>query len=361
MGENIGQKEIKWINCAKFMAIIAVLVDHTNGILYTNYNIALASYYSVALFILISGMMCWESNRRHDLNWIHTFVRASKNIFASYFLATFIYQIYIFRYFDLYDFLNYVISFNMSGPFYYVLLYLQLMLVSRFIYTVICRMERIFQSSPAANILAEIISGGGILFISYLTTNYTNILNVYGGGGRLLGGTYLLLFYMGMLFAKHNLFKKFQLKKSIMIAAGCSVLWCVWWKIVCDAPFALDAKLPFGAGGNPPSISIGVMAIITLFLSYGVFTLIACFKYTEWAVIFTAWIGKHTLYIFLYHRLFLDFVLGKHILIQNIWFRRAWYIGIMIFGSVFIEYAVKWTKTRFIDDGRQCQDRYATK
>lgn len=160
MGENIGQKEIKWINCAKFMAIIAVLVDHTNGILYTNYNIALASYYSVALFILISGMMCWESNRRHDLNWIHTFVRASKNIFASYFLATFIYQIYIFRYFDLYDFLNYVISFNMSGPFYYVLLYLQLMLVSRFIYTVICRMERIFQSSPAANILAEIISGG---------------------------------------------------------------------------------------------------------------------------------------------------------------------------------------------------------
>lgn len=55
------KQEIKWINCAKAIAIFAVLIDHTNGILYTNANIAMASYYSVSLFILISGMLSYIS------------------------------------------------------------------------------------------------------------------------------------------------------------------------------------------------------------------------------------------------------------------------------------------------------------
>lgn len=55
------KQEIKWINCAKAVAVFAVLIDHTNGILYTNANIAMASYYSVSLFILISGMLSFTS------------------------------------------------------------------------------------------------------------------------------------------------------------------------------------------------------------------------------------------------------------------------------------------------------------
>lgn len=61
------RKEIKWINCAKAMAILAVMIDHTNGILYTNHNVALASYFSVSLFVIISGMMSFLSNERHEL------------------------------------------------------------------------------------------------------------------------------------------------------------------------------------------------------------------------------------------------------------------------------------------------------
>ncbi len=55
------KQEIKWINCAKAVAVFAVLIDHTNGILYTNANIAMASYYLVSLFILISGMLSFTS------------------------------------------------------------------------------------------------------------------------------------------------------------------------------------------------------------------------------------------------------------------------------------------------------------
>ena len=34
---NVKERErIQWIDCAKFLAIFAVMVDHTNGILYSN-------------------------------------------------------------------------------------------------------------------------------------------------------------------------------------------------------------------------------------------------------------------------------------------------------------------------------------
>lgn len=33
--------KILWIDCAKAMAIIAVLVDHTYSVLYRNFNIAI--------------------------------------------------------------------------------------------------------------------------------------------------------------------------------------------------------------------------------------------------------------------------------------------------------------------------------
>lgn len=42
-----------WIDCAKAIAIMAVAVDHCNGMLYTNPIIAQASYFSVSLLSLI--------------------------------------------------------------------------------------------------------------------------------------------------------------------------------------------------------------------------------------------------------------------------------------------------------------------
>lgn len=50
------KNRLLWIDCAKFAAIVAVVVDHCNGFLYTNPYIAYASYYSVCLFILLAGV-----------------------------------------------------------------------------------------------------------------------------------------------------------------------------------------------------------------------------------------------------------------------------------------------------------------
>ena len=46
------KQRIKWIDCAKTVAIIGVLIDHNNGLLYTNQVIAKGSYFGVSLFIL---------------------------------------------------------------------------------------------------------------------------------------------------------------------------------------------------------------------------------------------------------------------------------------------------------------------
>ena len=50
------KQRIKWIDCAKTVAIIGVLIDHNNGLLYTNQVIAKGSYFGVSLFILLAGI-----------------------------------------------------------------------------------------------------------------------------------------------------------------------------------------------------------------------------------------------------------------------------------------------------------------
>lgn len=83
----MANKQILWIDVAKCMAIIAVMVDHTNGLLYHSSNIAYASYYSVTLFILISGMMCFLSNLRHGFSWWEGVKHSTAKIFSAYLFA----------------------------------------------------------------------------------------------------------------------------------------------------------------------------------------------------------------------------------------------------------------------------------
>lgn len=55
--ENKNKKSrVLWIDCAKTMAIIAVLLDHSNGVFYTSSWVATSSYFSVSVFVILSGM-----------------------------------------------------------------------------------------------------------------------------------------------------------------------------------------------------------------------------------------------------------------------------------------------------------------
>lgn len=54
-----------WIDCAKFAAIVAVMIDHTKGILYADMDVAIASDYSVSLFILLAGITSYLSAEKY--------------------------------------------------------------------------------------------------------------------------------------------------------------------------------------------------------------------------------------------------------------------------------------------------------
>ena len=334
----MNRREIKWINCAKAIAIIAVLIDHTSGVLYVNQNVTTASYFSVSLFIIISGMMSYLSNERHKLGWFQTFVKSGKGIMIDYLIANAVYMVWINHSFDMKTYLQHVVSFDMAGPFYYVLLYLQLMLISRLMYGVVKKLPE------RKAWLWEVGVGIVILFISALTTNYTNIFDIYGGGGKVLGGTYLFLFYLGMIISKYDMFSNITIKKAVVFAVAGATLWFAWFQFVCRDNMAIDKKLPFGAGVNPPSITLFVFALTVLVFVCGIFSLFEFFKVSGWITSFVSWIGKHTLYIFLYHILFLNHVLIKCTFIHNIWYLRILYFTVMIFGSIAIGYAVKWIR-----------------
>ena len=191
------KKQIQWINIAKFFAIVAVLVDHTNGILYSNQNVAYGSYFSVTLFIFLSGITIYGSSERNrDKKASLVLWNRVKKIFLPYAIAVFVYMIvmntgkFIFT-----DYVTYLIHFNISGPHYFVLLYIQLL----------CVVPILFRLLEWANER----KGKGIFFfillilivvLSIWTTNSTDILGIYGGGGKLFGGTYLIVFFLGMIY-----------------------------------------------------------------------------------------------------------------------------------------------------------------
>ncbi|WP_029320376.1 acyltransferase family protein [Butyrivibrio sp. AE3004] len=329
-------KRTYWIDIAKFMAIIAVMIDHTNGLLYQNVRVSYFSYYSVSLFILVMGVTSYWSYSRYNGSIAKKVSKACLKILKPYLIATFIYGLILDRQFHFENFLNRAIHFNASSPFYYVMLYIQLLVIAPFIY---------FSFNCAKGkrgILIEIAGLAFVLMISFYTTNYSNILDIYGGGGKLFGGTYLILFYLGMIFGKYS--SKIPTNKIVVafLLVISIVLTLMWWNFISTDNCRIDLNLPYGSGYNPPSISFGLYAIL---MALSIFFLEQVISNNDRLLkIFgsISVLGKHTLYMFLYHRLFLDYVLPMFFIqtgiqISNIWILRIIYFICMICGSLIIE------------------------
>ena len=123
-------KQKLWINMAKFAAILAVLVDHTRGVLYTKRSVAVASFFSVSLFIFLMGVTTYMSFAKSVGALGKKVAGKIGAIAVAYALATFVYCLVAFHQFDFAAFLTYLTHFTISGPFYYILLYVQLCLIS---------------------------------------------------------------------------------------------------------------------------------------------------------------------------------------------------------------------------------------
>lgn len=316
--------QITWINCTRLIAILAVMLDHTWSMLYEDPGLRAATHFAVSLFILVSGYTSYLTGEKHrGSGWIRTFWHRSKKILIAYLVATLVYTVLLTRFFDLLTFLSALVHFNASGPLYYVALYLQLMLIFPPLYALL----RVIPSGKKG-VLLELMLGAALLLLGILTTKATNLLDIAGGGGKLFGGTFLFLFYFGMIAEKHGWFSDEKRSKAVLFLIAGGGLFIL---LECMIYRNYERMMT-----NPPGVLLICAAIAMLFFCYGVFTLLeqaGARRFTSC----TGWLGKHTLYLFLYHRLFLDTANHFLRLVLPLWLKWIVYFAVMLLGPLLTE------------------------
>lgn len=152
-------------------------------------------------------------------------------------------------------------------------------------------------------------------WFSYISINYTYILPVHGGGQFLCGGTYVILYYLGILLASNGVFKKDR-KKRLIIVVLSSILSVVWVLQMSKGVLPFDRWMSpyWDTGFNPPSVNFMTYSLFILFLCYSVFTLLGEYEGSVVAHRFVkllCFLGKNTLYIWLYHLYVSSFLANK--------------------------------------------------
>ena len=306
-----GKKQIGWINCAKFFAILAVLVDHVKGILYEDETIQYIFFYSVTVFIFLAGMTAYYSlqNRKKEETGGKWVLRRLGRILVPYLAAVAVYQ-YARAGFQLNlgAYVLWAVNFNLEGQFYYVLIYLQLIAVAPVVYLLVMNCRR-----GKASFLFRILFLALACLDSIFLMKHSFALETYGGGKYLLGGTYFFVFAAGMLAA--DLHISFREKRTAGIASlGAGVILAASLGFLLRDRFAWDESM-FGwlLRVNPPGITLRVysFAVVLFLCAGGCFLILWNKKGMNRILQLMQYIGRYTLYIFLYHTLILDTFLPR--------------------------------------------------
>lgn len=154
------------------------------------------------------------------------------------------------------------------------------------------------------------------------------------------------VYFLGMLIGKG--YHKIQLGKitSIISSLFFSISIVVWHLFMFKDQFALDRKIKYFGGTNPPGISEFVFAILILGLGISIDAFIRIYKikfliYLEEKI---SILGKFSYYIFLFHLLIISMLRVSSVetlISNNIWLKRFTYLfvtfGVSILLGFFIE------------------------
>lgn len=298
VGGKVGERAVRhlnqkqeWIDFGKSLAMIAVILDHTAGVAYKNSLIQYHTMFAVSLFILLAGITSSISISNSAKVDIGFFVNRTKKILVPYFFASLIYSVYFNDFtFDLVLFMRQMVTFSATAAFYFVFFYLQLILCSVFLYELIVKKSK--------NIYTDIVIMSLIYLFSVYFNRYTNMGIEYGGGSKLLGGSYFFMFCLGILIYKY-MSKLDNIKVKIA------------WFVVVILLFTIfeQNQMYYKSWSNPPN-KYGVLYTLLIFSIIFLFKNIVMVK-SEFgnrarAVINS--IGKNSLYIFLYHPLIIDII-----------------------------------------------------
>lgn len=336
---------IVWMDVAKAFAIFGVLLDHSNTVLYTDPNVAWASYYSVSLFILLMGVLQYPSFAKAKGAVGKKVLQKVWRIYRAYAVATVVYSCCADRAFDLANIWHRLLFYNACGPFYYVALYIQLLVATPLL------VHWLRKWTGWKGWAADALGLVAVFGASVLTTNGSNLLGIYGGGGKLFGGTYLILLYLGLWFGKHHEAAMRAAKSHKWTSAGCfaalALLTAAWAVYYPKHLAAIEGAFPFrGIGVNPPGACLETYAVL---LAGAVF--FGCSlagPVGEKALAPLTFIGKNTLFIFLYHWLVLDVILNRMNFLGlrdvSIWPKRVAYAALMLLLPVLFSKISDWTE-----------------
>ncbi|MDL2253608.1 acyltransferase [Ruminococcaceae bacterium OttesenSCG-928-I18] len=290
-------KRERWIDYTKGLAMIAVVVDHYP---YRNPMLQPVMYFSVVLFFLMAGYNSYSSLERRQpehYDWGYTGKHCWK-LAKPYLLASAVVVLYAHGVLDLGTYGRAVLTFSASAPFYFVLIFLQMILVSQLLYFMIKR------SKAGAHPL--LLQGAMLLLllvVVWFTQQYTHLFDLHGTAKNLLGGFYLLMFFIGMLWNADHLQKRSPILPACIAAVV--FLACLY--------FILQQQELFGMGPlskSPPKLTLPLYGLAVFMLCA---TLLPRLEKKGGRVLFTIlspleWCGKYSLQIFLYHLLFIDLI-----------------------------------------------------
>lgn len=289
----------------------------------------------MTVFVLLAGITSYISNTRHENDRvIDQVLRKVKALVFPYVAATLFYHIASSHRFDLVDYLEHLIRFDITEPFYFIVFYLQLSIIGIFLYRIIKHTKY------------EILIACIALFISAMCVKYTYILPVWGGGQFLFGGSYLFIYTIGLILAKKRKTIKINNIKILFWGIGLVAYSIIYIK----HGFYFDMKLgePFGNGLNPPGITLMLYSILVFIFIYYLINNMqnANVFFTKKVIAILCIIGQNSYYIFLYHRLVLDYFLSG-IQINNIWLCRVIYSILMIGVPIIIKFIFESIKKKY--------------
>lgn len=194
----MNKKHYKYLDALREIAMLAVVVDHTWQLAYSSEIILNLSSFLVTLFIFLAGITAFLSMdakgiQGYDISYVKKRVKA---VLVPYLIST---AFCIFTngwwHFDFKEYVKAVILFNGEPAFYFVFFFLQLILVSPVLYLAV----KVIFAKKKYHLLINTIIVALIVWIAYFCTEYTTMLDLHGAGYYLLGSSFLIVYFLGMI------------------------------------------------------------------------------------------------------------------------------------------------------------------
>lgn len=329
-------KHYEQIDFIKGIAALMVLINHSLNFVYQKEWVFQLSRCCVALFIISAGITLYFSFERFiqkgrsgikDIAF-HFIFRNILRLMLPYSIYVIIFYISINHRFNFMEILSKLLAFNINNPCYYFVIYIQLIIITPFMYYLAVKINSLGKS------IGIIFSFSLIILLAiwgWANVKFTFVMEVFTAGKFLFGGTYLPLYGIGILIG-HHLCDATQVERKkpvpvFPIIAPITVLWFLSLRIFPQTHDYLENQLIPGIGGNPPGLSIGIGSIILFAFLWSGYDLVK----NKTLLRPISDLGKISLYIYLYHQvikyIMLCIIRSFNLPSQSLWYAIPFYLS----------------------------------